>query len=211
MSKYNVKVLLAALLTALCAMSCSESDDTENEFDDWKNRNEAFFADVYATAKDNKSGDWRIIRNYTLEDSLAANYYDDVVVKVLHEGEGSGSPLYTDSVMVSYRGRLMPTTSYPGGYVFDQTYTGEYNPATAKPSKLLVSSLIDGFSTVLQYMRIGDHWRVYVPYQLGYGSSDNSDIPAYSTLVFDIALVAYYRAGTPTDPLLVGKSVWVEE
>ena len=63
------------------------------------------------------------------------------------------------------------------------------------PAKLPVSNIIDGFSTALQHMHIGDRWEVYIPQQLGYGSKDDSAVPAYSTLRFDITLMAYYRAG----------------
>lgn len=37
---------------------------------------------------------------------------------------------------------------------------------------------------------------VYMPYELGYGTTDYGVIPAYSTLVFDMALTAFYRVGT---------------
>ena len=49
-----------------------------------------------------------------------------------------------------------------------------------------------GFATALLNMRRGDHYRVYIPYQLGYGSSDNSSIPGGSTLIFDLRLVDFW-------------------
>lgn len=192
MKKYNIPALLVMLLAPLFFVACSENDDTVEEFPDWKNRNEAYFDNIYEKAMGINDGSWKIIRNYTLEDTIPAAYTDHIVVEVLEEGTGSGCPMFTDSVMVSYRGRLLPSTSYPEGYVFDQSYEGEYNPQTAKPQQMRVGDLIDGFATALQYMHIGDRWRVYVPYQLGYGTSASTTIPAYSTLIFDIALVAYY-------------------
>jgi len=33
---------------------------------------------------------------------------------------------------------------------------------------------------------------VTVPYQLGYGTSDSGDIPAYSTLIFEIRLEDFW-------------------
>jgi len=49
----------------------------------------------------------------------------------------------------------------------------------------------------LMRMHPGDHWMVYIPYQLGYGSSTSSSstIPAYSMLRFEIVLDSYYRPG----------------
>lgn len=211
MKNLSVIAFIAALVMPLCILSCSEDTEEDNEFEDWQNRNEAYFQDIYQTAMANSDGSWKIIRNYTFEDSITVDYDDNIVVQVLEAGTGSGSPLFTDSVLVNYRGRLIPSESYPEGYVFNESYTGDYDYMTARPAKFVVGDLVDGFATALQHMRIGDHWRVYIPYQLGYGASDSDGIPAYSTLIFDIALVAYYRAGTPTDPLKVKKGFWVEE
>lgn len=194
MKKYNILALLMLMLAPLCFMACSESDDTLEEFPDWKNRNETYFDNIYEKAKSVEDGSWKIIRNYTLEDTIPVSSTDNIVVEVLEEGTGSGCPIFTDSVLVNYRGRLLPSTSYPDGYVFDQSYTGDFNPQTAMPSQLYVGSRIDGFATALQYMHIGDRWRVYIPYQMGYGTTATTSIPAYSTLIFDISLVAYYRA-----------------
>ena len=59
----------------------------------------------------------------------------------------------------------------------------------ALPTRLKVSNLIDGFSTALQHMREGDRWEVWIPWRLGYGSTDYGNIPAYTTLVFEIELL----------------------
>lgn len=211
MKKLNIIAFLLALVSPLIILSCSEENDEVNEFANWQNRNNDYFLDIYQKASDNTDGSWKIIRNYSLEDSINVEYYDHIAVQVLEEGTGSGCPMYTDSVMVNYRGRLMPSESYPEGYVFDENYKGEYNPMTARPAKFVVGDLVDGFTTALQYMHIGDRWRVYIPYQLGYKTADNGSIPAYSTLVFDIALMSYYRAGTPTDPYKSKKHAWVKE
>lgn len=211
MKKLNIIIFLLASVSSLCVLSCSEEDDTVDEFENWQVRNEEYFLNIYQTAMDNADGNWKIIRNYSYEDTLAIDYDDNIVVQVLEAGTGSGCPMFTDSVMVNYRGRLIPSENYPEGYVFSESYTGEYDPMTARPTKFVVGDLADGFSTALQNMHIGDHWRVYVPYTLGYGKTDNDDIPAYSTLIFDIALVAYYRAGTQTDPYKIKRNVWIKE
>ena len=202
---------LLALLAPLFLASCSEEDNTVEEFPDWENTNNAYFASLYNYASGVTDGSWKVIKNFTFNDDIEATTENSIVVEVLEAGTGSGCPMYTDSVLVDYRGRLIPSTSYEDGYVFDQSYDGDYNPATAKPAKLYVGGVVDGFATALQYMHIGDHWRVYIPYQLGYGEVDNGDIPAYSTLVFDIALRAYYRAGTPTDSRAAVSGVWITE
>lgn len=167
MKKYNIFALLMLLIAPLCFIACSENEDTVEEFPDWKNRNEAYFDNVYEKAMGIEDGSWKIIRNYSLEDTIPAGYADHIVVEVLEEGTGSGCPMFTDSVLVHYRGRLLPSTSYSEGYVFDESYEGEFNPQTALPRQLYVGGLIDGFTTALQYMHIGDRWRVLYPLSAG--------------------------------------------
>lgn len=191
--------------------SCSEDDNTVEEFPDWQNRNEAYFNSIYERARDNADGSWKLILNYSLQDTIPTSNDDYIAVQVLEEGTGSGCPMYTDSVLVNYRGRLIPSTSYADGYVFDQSYDGEYNPETAMPAQFYVGGLIDGFTTALQHMHIGDVWRVYIPYNLGYGETGSSSIPGYSTLIFDIALVAYYRAGVSPDKWRSAAGGWITE
>jgi FKBP-type peptidyl-prolyl cis-trans isomerase FklB len=61
-----------------------------------------------------------------------------------------------------------------------------------------VKGVVDGFATALMKMtHIGDHWMVYMPYTLGYGSSQSSSstIPAYSMLKFEIVLKGWYTDG----------------
>ena len=48
-------ILAAALMACTVAIlfsSCSETEDTDNEFADWKNRNEAYFANAMRIAGD---------------------------------------------------------------------------------------------------------------------------------------------------------------
>ena len=187
------------------------TDNTVEEFPDWENTNNAYFTNLYDYASGVTDGSWKVIKNFSLNDNIEGNATNSIVVEVLEAGTGSGCPMYTDSVLVSYRGRLLPSTSYADGYVFSETYEGDYNAATAGRTALNVADRVDGFTTALQYMHIGDYWRVYIPYQLGYGSTGSDNIPGYSTLVFDIALHAYYRAGTPVGSRSAETGVWITE
>ena len=194
-------------LVALSMTSCKETDDEVDEYPNWKNKNEAFFASKYNAAKQAiAAGDnsWRIYKTYAKDASTTGDATDYVVVKVISEGTGSGYPLFTDSVRCHYKGQLIASTTHVDssdselGLVFDKSWNGDtFNPSTFIPAKSSVAGVVEGFSTALQHMRIGDRWKIYIPYQLGYGTKDNNGIPAYSTLVFDLSLAAYYRAGTP--------------
>ena len=98
----------------------------------------------------------------------------------------------------------MPSKSYSDGYQFDSSWTGDYNLKTMIPTKFKVGptyingnmvGVVTGFATALMNMHTGDRWTVYIPYALGYGVTESSNIPGYSTLRFDITLVDFVHAG----------------
>lgn len=196
---------LTLLATVFCLTSCKETDDTVEEYPDWQQKNEAFFSAKYNAAKQAiASGDtsWKIFKSYARDSSTPGSATDYIVVKVLREGTGSGAPLFTDTVRTHYRGQLLASATHVDssdrelGYVFDSSWsTNSFDERIFVPAKFAVSDVADGFSTALQHMHIGDRWKVYIPYQLGYGTNVNGSIPAYSTLVFDMALAAYYHPG----------------
>ena len=197
--KKSLTSLLCAAIFILHSsffISCSEDDNTVNEYENWQQRNEQFFA----TLQDSLSqtgAQWLKLKKYSLDQKEEGVATDYIYVKVLTQSDTSStSPHFTDSVRVAYQGRLIPTTSYPEGYVFDTTIYGSYSMETVSTAKLLVSGVVDGFSTALQHMHRGDRWRVYIPHQLGYQSSVHGSVPAYSTLIFDLTLVDFTPAGT---------------
>ena len=186
----NIAIFVALL--SLCMFSCSEEDSNEGEFDNWKERNETYFNNLYNKAKGSTTGTWRTYHTWTKEAEAATSPDDYIVVEVLKEGTGTESPLYSDEVKIHYRGNLMPSTNFPQGFQFDSSWYGEYNLEAMVPSTSLVSGFVNGFATAIQKMHVGDRWRVYIPYALGYkNSTSNSSIPAYSTLVFDVTLVSF--------------------
>ena len=82
---------------------------------------------------------------------------------------------------VHYTGRLID------GTVFDTT-EGESLPAL-----FVVRDLIMGWQIALTRMHEGDKWEVYIPAKWAYGSTKMDDIPAWSTLIFDLQLVKIER------------------
>lgn len=204
-----------------CALtSCSDDNnsDSDNEYSNWEVRNDAYFETIREAALDtmrmakNQYGNgwptmcnWRAYLSYSLDSTMTNKSTDSVYVQILQCGTGSGCPLSTDSVRCFYRGRLIPTSGHTDGYVFDHSgqsskYEDIFNRKISVPTILRPTSAVKGFGTVLQNMHIGDRWRVYVPNNLGYGSTAKTYIPSYSTLVFEIELVSYYRKGASIDP-----------
>ena len=44
-------LFLMAFAGAISMTSCSESDDTEDEFENWQDRNDKYFNDIYSQAE----------------------------------------------------------------------------------------------------------------------------------------------------------------
>lgn len=203
MKRRGFYFLAVALFAVFGLASCSEEDDTVEEFPNWQARNDAFFNSLTDSVLNllelnPARTDWKRIKSWSKSDSIEGSNSDYIIVNVIEEGDAaSATPLYTDTVTVHYLGRLLPSVSYPYGYVFDQSYYGNYYDDVSKPLQMAIGNsggnmLVDGFATALQHMRRGDHWMVYIPYQLGYGSQSQTRVPAYSTLIFDLRLVDFW-------------------
>ena len=104
-----------------------------------------------------------------------------VMYKIMEEGHGTMRPSTRGIVYVHYTGRLID------GTVFDTT-AGESLPALFS-----VRDLIVGWQIVLTRMHEGDRWEVYIPAKWAYGASKMGDIPAHSTLIFEMELVKIER------------------
>ncbi len=197
MKKWNIKFLLFALLSVTLFTACDETSESE-EYDNWQQRNIQYIDSIATVARTNADGSWRVILAEGLDESGASwsnEYY--VYCKVLQQGTGTVNPHYNDSVLVNYRGRLIPSRTYKEGYIFDESYEGEFDAAVDVPQKLNLSGCVRGWITAMQEMVQGDTWRIYIPANLGYAGNDRSGIPAYSTLIFDINLVRFAPVGTP--------------
>ena len=190
------KLLYAAffILHSSFFISCSEADDTVEEYADWQAKNEAYFEQQYQSHAAATATSF-VLKKLSLPDSLSVSqvsHMDCVLVDVLKAGDGLASPLFTDTVEVHYKGQLIASPTYPQGYEFDSSYSGTFDPAVSVPAELQVSMLVEGFATAVQHMHRGDYWRVTIPYQLGYSTSETGSIPAYSTLIFEIRLEDFY-------------------
>jgi FKBP-type peptidyl-prolyl cis-trans isomerase FklB len=198
---FKLLLLLPLLLTAVVA--CDETEEA-GEFDNWAQRNSQYIDSIAQVARANADGDWKVLLAHGMNDTLQWDDRYYVYCKVLRQGDGNESPSYSDTVLVNYRGRLIPTKTYPDGAVFDESYRGQLDPEVNVPQKLNLSGCVRGWVTAMLHMvkgstrSTGDVWRIYVPAALGYENRDDiSAVPANSTLIFDLNLVDFYPIGTP--------------
>lgn len=98
--------------------------------------------------------------------------------KVIKSGNSKlATPNRGSVVTVHYTGTTI------NGKKFDSSRGG-----TAPAFRL--RDLIPGWGIALQQMHPGDRWEVYIPAEQAYGRISQPGIPAHSTLIFDIELLA---------------------
>ena len=107
-----------------------------------------------------------------------------VLYRILESGQGSSAtPRPNSIVSVHYKGTLI------NGREFDNSWKRNC------PEAFRLNEVIDGWQIALQQMRVGDHWMVYIPYTVGYGTRTSGPIPAFSTLIFEVKLLGIAREG----------------
>jgi FKBP-type peptidyl-prolyl cis-trans isomerase FklB len=181
--------LMGGLSMAFTA--CDETTGEVDPYENWETRNQQYIDSIASVANanlGNEVGQWKRIHSYKFTEPLAGGDVNDYVyAQILQKGEGTVSPLFTDSVYTHYRGKLIPLIT--GTTVtFDQSYTGDLDPSIAVASSFSVGAVITGWTTALQQMHAGDRWMLYIPSDLGYGTSGSTSIPSGSTLIFDLYL-----------------------
>lgn len=223
-----MKKLFYLALVALIGLAACDTEETDDEIKNWSERNDQYFLESLNNARHEinrakaewgeehweEHCDYRLLRNFVLAPQASAKQSDTVVVRIIKRGTGSGCPLYSDTVRVNYMGRVIPSKSYPEGFVFDHSGLSDkwediFDPTLCMPSRMPVctmtsngATIIKGYSTVLQKMHIGDLWSVIIHPDLGYREEVKTQIPAHSVLRFDIELKAFYRSGTVPDTYL---------
>ncbi|MDD3995550.1 MAG: FKBP-type peptidyl-prolyl cis-trans isomerase [Bacilli bacterium] len=172
-------ILIVTLLFAFLFSAC---DETETFDDQWKLDNEAQFTTISGNSQ------------YVKINSQSGNGF--IMVKKLVSGDGA-TPYFNSQVKVRYTGWYKKVWSKPDTYtddkgniiqnkkIFDSTQNNNI------PRTFYVNGVVDGFSTALQHMKVGDKWEVWMPWNLGYGSAGYSayELKPYTTLVFEIELI----------------------
>lgn len=159
-------IFIVPCFVAIGFSSCSE--DTT-----WRDENLAFIEN-YISTRDGI---------YAIGDSI--NGYPGLYYEVLHDGLGDSIPKIGYKVQISYKMWL-----YNDTITYDKNHNLLAKEALSESDKyeFTVGGSPEGWTLALQYMAVGDKWRLYIPYYLGYGSTATTAVPAYSTLICDIYL-----------------------
>lgn len=98
--------------------------------------------------------------------------------EVIKEGNGK-IPKFDDMVSVQYKGTLLD------GVVFDSSID------RGKPLVMPVNGVIKGWQEILQMMKVGSKYKIYVPSSLAYGqNSPGGKIKPNMTLIFELELLS---------------------
>mgnify|MGYP000588518734 CR=1 FL=1 len=101
--------------------------------------------------------------------------------QVLARGTGAQASAQ-DVVRVHYHGTRID------GSVFDSSV------ARGEPAQFSLAAVVPGFREAISNMRVGDHWRVYLPSTLAYGERGaGADIGPNEVLIFEIQLIEVVR------------------
>lgn len=122
--------------------------------------------------------DIEAIDKYLEEHNIVARKSSSGLRFVIHKLGSGNYPVYGQTVVVHYEGRLLD------GTVFDSSYE------RGEPSEFVVGSLIQGFNEGITYIGQGGSISLYMPSRIGYGTnSPSEDIPPNSILIFDVELL----------------------
>ena len=94
-----------------------------------------------------------------------------IFYKVLAEGDHSGATPTPSSVI---------TAHYTGKTIDGATFDSSRGDV---PLACRLRDLIEGLSSSMRQMHIGDRWEVYIPAEMGYGKFSQPGIPGGSTLI----------------------------
>lgn len=188
-------IILSALTIGFS--SCAKDTEVADPYANWKERNEHFIDSIADVADNPPFGEiWKKYANYKIKfDEINYKYevHDYVYVKYAKKEDifDGSEPLinFGDTVSMAYQGFIINGTRFDGNYygTFDKEVTDNFTKFGIAENNEI--SYVVGWTTALMNMKpdMSDKATVYIPYQMGYGEQNKSDvIRPYSTLIFEM-------------------------
>lgn len=145
----------------------------------------ALRADVSKKAEERTTGNKKAGEDFLSKNKSAKNVVTDasgLQYIVLKEGTGP-SPKATDTVKVHYQGTLIDGTEFDSSIKRNE------------PATFPVNQVIKGWTEVLQKMKVGSKYKVFIPSDLAYGDQGQPPvIPPASVLIFEIELLGIEKS-----------------
>ena len=121
--------------------------------------------------------DLSLIDNWIADSSITNVIEHPTEIRYTINKQGTGlQAQVADVLRVKYEGRFLDT-----GLVFDSNESFDF--------VLNSGSIILGWYYMLQEMREGDEFTIYLPSKYAYGTRGNSTIPPNTVIVFDVELI----------------------
>lgn len=145
-----------------------------------------------------KALDIEVIKKYFEDNDLDLSEYQTTASGLHYKTleEGSGDLLKKgDKVEVHYVGKFLDGNTFETSTTFDNSYN------RASPIKVVIGGpteaqkasgwggAIEGWYEALQFMKVGEEIRVYIPSYMAYGKCGRGSIPPNRVLAFDMKVV----------------------
>jgi FKBP-type peptidyl-prolyl cis-trans isomerase len=118
----------------------------------------------------------------TMTDNQTTDDQKDNGLIIKDDVVGTGTEVKTgDTVTINYTGKLLD------GTVFDSSLNPGRSPFS---TQIGVGQVIQGWDEGVVGMKVGGKRTLTIPPSLGYGAQATGSIPANSTLIFDLELLA---------------------
>lgn len=128
--------------------------------------------------KDTRSSDEKI-QSYLSEHNLTATKDSTGLYYII---ERTGNGVFMDSTQTTAR-------VYYKGYL---TNGGVFDSRLSTPFDAKLSQTIKGWQIGIPLFDKGAKGKLFIPSELGYGASDQGNIPANSVLIFDIEMLNFW-------------------
>lgn len=189
---------LVILLTVIF-ISCSENEDP-GKYENWRERNEAFIDSLQYVFEQKNDPELKAI-------TYSRNKKYSIYYKIINEVPEGQPPYYTSTVRYFYREMLIDEGLF-GTSPNLKYYTKLYehldvirkNMKEADPSEFDTPKKFDvnrfetsineanAYAEIFQYMKVGERWEIYIPWQLAYGADGAGITLSHSTVISDIYL-----------------------